>query len=91
MESPCFFDNCKELSSYLKDMEVAGMLVAYHGAGASFLADAAKYATKNAVVYSENGGGMSEGDRRAVHMYRWRYWKGIRTALIYRDARYLSE
>ncbi len=63
------------------------MLVAYHGAGASFLADA----TKNAVVYSEKGGGMSEGDRRAVHMYRWRYWKGIRTALIYRDARYLSE
>ncbi len=87
MESPCFFDNCKELSSYLKDMGVVGMLVAYHGAGASFLADA----TKNAVVYSENGGGMSEGDRRAVHMYRWRYWKGIRTALIYRDARYLSE
>ncbi len=59
LESPCFFDNCKELGAYLKDMEVAGMLVAYHGAGASFLTDAAKYATKNAVDYSENGGGKA--------------------------------
>ncbi len=33
------------------------MFIAYHGAGASFLADVPKYATQNAVDYSENGGG----------------------------------
>ena len=59
IESPCFFDNIRELTAYLKDMEIAGMLIAYHGAGASFLPDAAKYATKNAVDYSENGGGKA--------------------------------
>ncbi|MCD7775654.1 MAG: hypothetical protein LUH40_08750, partial [Clostridiales bacterium] len=59
IESPCFFDNIKELTEYLKDMEVAGMLVAYHGAGATFLPDAPKYATQNAVEFSENGGGKA--------------------------------
>lgn len=59
IESPCFFDNIRELTAYLKDMEIAGMFIAYHGAGASFLPDAAKYATKNAVDYSENGGGKA--------------------------------
>lgn len=34
IESPCFFDNNKELTEYLKDIEVEGMMVAYHGAGA---------------------------------------------------------
>ena len=29
IESPCFFDNIRELTEYLKDMEVEGMLVAY--------------------------------------------------------------
>ncbi len=57
IESPCFFDNSAELTEYLKDMEVAGMLVAYHGAGASFLPEVPKYATQNAVDYSESGGG----------------------------------
>ena len=37
LESPCFFDNNKELQTYLKDWKVEGMLVAYHGAGATFL------------------------------------------------------
>lgn len=59
IESPCFFDNNKELNEYLKDIEVAGMLVAYHGAGATFLPDVPKYATKNAKEYSENGGGKA--------------------------------
>lgn len=59
IESPCFFDNSAELAEYLKDMEVAGMLVAYHGAGASFLPEVPKYATRNAVDYSENGGGKA--------------------------------
>ena len=36
LESPCFFDNIEELTTYLQDVEIAGMLVAYHGAGAYF-------------------------------------------------------
>lgn len=59
IESPCFFDNNKELAEYLKDVTVEGMLVAYHGAGATFLPDVPKYATQNAVDYSENGGGKA--------------------------------
>ena len=35
------------------------MLIAYHGAGATFLSDVPKYATQNAVDYSENGGGKA--------------------------------
>lgn len=57
IESPCFFDNNKEFSEYLNGLEVAGMLIAYHGAGATFMPNVPKYATKNAVEYSENGGG----------------------------------
>lgn len=59
IESPCFFDNIKELEEYLENIEVEGVLIAYHGAGATFLKDAPKYSTKNAVLYSENGGGKS--------------------------------
>ena len=63
IESPCFFDNSKELEAYLKDLEVVGMLVAYHGAGAAFLPKVPKYATKNAVEYSQNGGGKALIDK----------------------------
>lgn len=59
IESPCFLDNNTELAEYLKDVEVAGMLIAYHGAGATFLPDVPKYATQNAVEYSANGGGKA--------------------------------
>ena len=59
LESPCFFDNIRELTAYLKGMEVAGMLVAYHGAGAAFLPEVPKYATQNAVEYSATGGGKA--------------------------------
>jgi hypothetical protein len=59
IESPCFFDNNKELEEYLKGLKVEGILVAYHGAGATFLPDAPKYATENAAAYSENGGGKA--------------------------------
>ena len=54
IESHCFRDNIAELAAYLKDrgLEPAGMLVAYHGAGATFLPGTAKYATQNAVDYS---------------------------------------
>ena len=59
IESPCFFDNIRELTEYLQDVKVAGMLVAYHGAGAAFLPEVPKYATQNAMTYSENGGGKA--------------------------------
>ena len=59
IESPCFFDNIKELTEYLNNLAVAGMLIAYHGAGAAFLPDVPKYATQNAVDFSENGGGKA--------------------------------
>lgn len=59
IESPCFFDNIKELTEYLNGLKVEGMLVAYHGAGATFLPNVPKYATQNAADYSENGGGKA--------------------------------
>lgn len=59
IESPCFFDNNKELAEYLENVEVEGMFVAYHDAGATFLPDISKFATQNAVEYSENGGGKA--------------------------------
>ncbi|MCI8611985.1 MAG: hypothetical protein HFE66_08745 [Clostridiales bacterium] len=59
IESPCFFDNSKELSEYLQDMEIEGVLIAYHGAGAAFLPDIPKYATENAKEYAETGGGKA--------------------------------
>lgn len=59
IESPCFFDNNKELAEYLENVEVEGMLIAYHGAGATFLPEVPKYATQNAKEYSENGGGKA--------------------------------
>lgn len=59
IESPCFFDNNKELAEYLNDVKVEGILVAYHGAGATFLPDVPKYATQNAADYSANGAGKA--------------------------------
>jgi hypothetical protein len=59
IESPCFFDNNKELTGYLDDTKVEGILIAYHGAGATFLPEVPKYATQNAIDYSENGGGKA--------------------------------
>lgn len=35
------------------------MLIAYHGAGASFLPEVPKFATQNAKNYSEIGGGKA--------------------------------
>lgn len=65
IESPCFFDNSKELAEYLENVEVEGMLVAYHGAGAAFLPDVPKFATQNAIDYSKNGGGKALIDQFA--------------------------
>lgn len=57
IESPCFFDNCAELSEYMRSFKTEGVFIAYHGAGATFLPDVPKYATENAKEYSEIGGG----------------------------------
>ena len=61
LESPCFHDNIAELTAYLRDWELepAGMLAAYHGAGAAFLPGVPKYATQSAVDYSAQGGGKA--------------------------------
>lgn len=59
LESPCFTDSIAALGAYLEGKPVDGMLVAYHGAGASFLPEVPKYATANAVDYTENGGGKA--------------------------------
>lgn len=59
IESPCFFDNNAALEKYVAGMNVAGMLIAYHDAGGSFLKGARKYATQNAVDYGETGGGKA--------------------------------
>ena len=59
IEAPCFFDNIAELTAYLADngLDTAGMLLAYHMAGASFLEGVPVYATANADAYGHNGGG----------------------------------
>lgn len=59
IESPCFFDNNAELEKYIadKNMNVQGILLAYHMAGAGFLPQVKNYATKNADEYGHSGGG----------------------------------
>ena len=61
LESPCFFDNCRELEAYIaqKGLKPAGLLLAYHMAGASFLPGVPRYATKNADEYGHSGGGRA--------------------------------
>lgn len=61
IESPCFLDNNKELEKYIADkkINVDGILVSYHAAGATFLPSAKKYATKHADAYGHNGGGKA--------------------------------
>lgn len=66
IESPCFLDNIRELTEYLKDKKVEGMLVAYHGAGATFMPEIPKYATQNSVDYAKAGGGKALVDQFAA-------------------------
>ncbi len=55
IESPCFFDNNQELAAYLENLEVAGMLAAYHGAGATFLPDVPKNGGGKALIDNFTG------------------------------------
>lgn len=68
LESPCFFDNHRELEAYLsqRGLRPAGMLLAYHMAGAAFLPGVKKYATKNADEYGHKGGGKALIDNFAT-------------------------
>ena len=61
IESPCFFDNNKELENYIADLKlkVEGMFISYHAAGGTFLPNVAKYSTANALEYAEKGGGKT--------------------------------
>lgn len=61
LEAPCFHDNIRALEGYLKQtgLQVAGLLLAYHMAGATFLPGVKRYATRNADQYGHSGGGRA--------------------------------
>ncbi len=59
IESPCFFDNETELEKYVGNLNVQGLIVAYHAAGGAFLKGVKKYATASAKKYSYQGGGKA--------------------------------
>lgn len=61
IESPAFYDNNKELESYIESLgeKLDGVLLSYHMGGGTFLKDAKKYATHNADEYGHTGGGKA--------------------------------
>lgn len=61
IEPPCFRDSIAALEAYLSKtgLTVAGVVTAYHMAGASFLRDVKKYATPGADAYGHHGGGKA--------------------------------
>lgn len=61
IESPAFYDNNKELESYIESLGATldGVLLSYHMGGGTFLGDAKKYATHNADEYGHTGGGKA--------------------------------
>lgn len=70
IESPCFFDNNRELEAYMRDkgLEAAGVLLAYHMAGASFLPHTRKFSTRNAEAYGHSGGGPGVDRQFCPHL-----------------------
>lgn len=61
LEAPCFYDSIQALEGYLKGsgLEVSGLLLAYHMAGATLLPGVKRYATRNADEYGHTGGGKA--------------------------------
>lgn len=61
MEPPCFRSSIAALEEYLKGaaLPVAGVVTAYHMAGASFGKGARVYATRAAEEYGHSGGGRA--------------------------------
>lgn len=59
IEGLLFKDNIAEFTSYIKtlDTKIEGLVIAYHGGGASFLKGYPVYSTKNADEYNHKGGG----------------------------------
>ncbi len=59
IESPTFYDNNKELEEYIKSLnvELDGVLLAYHMGVGTFLKGTKKFATHNADEYGHQGGG----------------------------------
>lgn len=59
IELPCFYDNIAELTEYLQDnnIKLVAKLVAYHGAGRTFLPDVPAYGTITSDEYNTVGGG----------------------------------
>lgn len=61
IELPCFHDNIRELTAFLRQegITVEGKLVAYHAAGASFLLEVPAYGTASSIAYNSTGGGAA--------------------------------
>ena len=61
LEAPCFHDSIQALEGYLKDtgLEIAGLLLAYHMAGATLLPQVKRYTTHRAEEYGHSGGGKA--------------------------------
>ncbi|MFA6829439.1 MAG: hypothetical protein WCR67_01860 [Bacilli bacterium] len=61
IELPCFYDNIKELESFIKENNITlvAKLVAYHGAGASFMKEVKTYGTETSISYNTVGGGAA--------------------------------
>lgn len=59
IEGVLFFDNIKELEGYIKstNTQFLGLVIAYHGGGASFMKGYPVYQTKTADTYNHTGGG----------------------------------
>lgn len=59
IEAPCFYDNERELTSYIqeKNLHLSGLLVAYHMAGGNMFPGTKVFATENADQYGHTGGG----------------------------------
>ena len=61
IELPCFHDNIREPTAFLRQegITVEGKLVAYHAAGASFLPEVPAYGTASSIAYNSTGGGAA--------------------------------
>ncbi len=59
IESPCFYENIVELEEFIASLnvEVEGVVLAYHMAGGTFLPRVKKYATPKANTFGTTGGG----------------------------------
>lgn len=59
IEGVLFRDNIEELTSYIKSLKakIEGLVIAYHGGGASFMKGYPVYQTKRADTYNHEGGG----------------------------------